>query len=391
MLGMKSSAPCVSNADKGHNHALDGLRFLAFLLVFFFHALQYSRWGHWPIIRFGYLGVPIFFVLSGFLIGRILLDLRDRERPGYGFGAKLKTFYIRRSLRIFPVYYMFIAVMVALRVMSGNDDPVARDSLLWHLTYLTNFRSFHVGMNRIHEGHFWSLAVEEHFYLVAPLIVLLVRHKTLERLLAGVIVAVALARSSIYLAGSGRDFWVLSPMQFDLLGLGIATAIIEKKGTFLGIGAAGLRRIGWAGAVFFALFVIRAHWHIKALGIVFATFGPISLGLATAATVLTLWQRPASLGSRIFAWRPVAYLGQISYGLYLFHPNCIGWTSHYFGNYNLTNTFVGLLVTFGVAILSWHAFEKPINNLKCRFGYEKRRVQEPAAEAAAAPMAVPET
>ena len=391
MLGMKSFAPCVSPADKGHNHALDGLRFLAFLLVFFFHALQFSRWGHWPIIRFGYLGVPIFFVLSGFLIGGILLDLRDRERPGYGFGAKLKTFYIRRSLRIFPVYYMFIGVMLALRLMSGNNDPVARDSLVWHLTYLTNFRSFHVGMNNIHEGHFWSLAVEEHFYLIAPLIVLLVRHKTLVRLLAGVIVAVALARMGISLAGSGRDFWVLSPMQFDLLGLGIAIAIIEKKGTFLGIGAAGLRRIGWAGGIFFLLFVARAHWHIKAGGVLFATLGPISLGLATAATVLALWQRPASLGSRIFAWRPFAYLGQISYGLYLFHPNCIGWSSQYFGKYNLSNALVGLLVTFGVAILSWQVFEKPINNLKNRFGYEKRKVQETAPESSPAPLAVPET
>ncbi len=187
----KKSAPRVGRSDKGHNHALDGLRLLAFLLVFFFHALQYSPWGHWPIIRFGYLGVPIFFVLSGFLIGGILLDLRDRERPDYGFGAKLKTFYIRRSLRIFPVYYMFIGVMVVLRLLSGQDDPVARDSLFWHLTYLTNFRSFHVGMSNINSGHFWSLAVEEHFYLIAPLIVLLVRHKTLVRLLAGVIVAVA--------------------------------------------------------------------------------------------------------------------------------------------------------------------------------------------------------
>lgn len=391
MLGMKFSAPRVSRADKGHNHALDGLRFLAFLLVFFFHALQYSPWGHWPIIRFGYLGVPIFFVLSGFLIGGILLDLRDRERPGYGFGAKLKTFYIRRSLRIFPVYYMFIAVMVALRLMSGNDDPVARDSLFWHLTYLTNFRSFHVGMNHIHSGHFWSLAVEEHFYLIAPLIVLLVSHKTLVRLLAGVIVAVALARTCISWVGSGRDFWVLSPMQFDLLGLGIATAIIEKKGTFLGIGAAGLRRIGWAGGIFFLLFVLRATYHIKSWVVLFATLGPISLGFATAATVLTLWQRPASLGSRIFAWRPFAYLGQISYGLYLFHPNCIGWSSHYFGKYNLTNTFIGLLVTFGVAIVSWHIFEKPINNLKNRFNYGEKRVPKQTSEPVTSPVAIPET
>ncbi len=195
----------------------------------------------------------------------------------------------------------------------------------------------------------------------------------------------------IYKSGSARDFWVLSPMHFDLLGLGIATAIIEKKGTFLGIGANGLRRIGIASGVFFVVFIAQYYWRIKGWGILFATLGPISLGFATAATVLTLWQRPSSLGSRIFAWRPFAYLGQISYGLYLFHPNCIGWSSHYFGKYNLTNTFVGLLVTFGVAIVSWHAFEKPINNLKNRFNYEKRKAQTPASEPATSPLAVPET
>ena len=204
MFGSKHSVSHFGRADKGHNHALDGLRFLAFLLVFFFHALQFSPWGNWAIIRFGYLGVPIFFVLSGFLIGGILLDLRDRQLPDYGLGAKLKTFYIRRALRIFPVYYMFIAVMAGMRLLSGNQDPVARESMFWHLTYLTNFRSFAVGMNNIHEGHFWSLAVEEHFYLIAPLVVLLASHKTLVRLLAGVIVAVALARLGIYRSGSGR-------------------------------------------------------------------------------------------------------------------------------------------------------------------------------------------
>src|SRR5512138_1198839 len=160
-------------AEASHNRSLDGLRFFAFLLVFFFHALQWSPWGNWPIIRFGYLGVPIFFVLSGFLIGGILLDLKDKHSPGFGLGAKLKTFYIRRSLRIFPVYYLFIGILTLLMVMSGRLDPVARDSIFWHLAYLTNFRSFFAGMSHITQGHFWSLAVEEHFYLLAPLVVLL--------------------------------------------------------------------------------------------------------------------------------------------------------------------------------------------------------------------------
>jgi len=374
---MPAPSKANPNADKRHNRALDGLRFFAFVLVFFFHALQWSPWGQLPFIRFGYLGVPIFFVLSGFLIGGILLDLKDRTRPGFGLGAKLRTFYIRRALRIFPVYYLFIAILAALMALSGHTDPVASDSFVWHLSYLTNFRSFAVGMDRVREGHFWSLAVEEHFYMLAPLVVLLVSPRTLVRLLGAVVAAVALARATIYWTGSSRDFWVLSPMQFDLLGLGIATAIIERKGQWFGIGAAGLRKLGWGGALFFMLFIAQFYWPINGMGGLFATLGPLSLGVATAALVLSLWQRPASLPSHILGLRPFAYFGQISYGLYLFHPNCLGWSSKYFGTYNLTNAWVGLAITLAVAMVSWHLFEKPINGLKSRFAYtEKRRMEQ---------------
>jgi peptidoglycan/LPS O-acetylase OafA/YrhL len=388
----KSQAP-TATADKRHNRALDGLRFFAFLMVFFFHALQRSPWGQWPIIRFGYLGVPIFFVLSGFLIGGILLDLKDKTRLGFGLSAKLKTFYIRRALRIFPVYYLFIGILAVLLLLSGRPDPVANDSFFWHLSYLTNVRSFAVGMDHIRQGHFWSLAVEEHFYMLAPLVVLLVKPRTLVLLLAGVIVAVAGARAMIDHSGSSRDFWVLSPMQFDLLGLGIATAIIERKGQFAGMGARGLRWLGIGGAIFFVLFIAHYYWPVHGTGGLFATFGPISLGLATAALVLTLWQRPTWFPSRVLAFRPFAYFGQISYGLYLFHPNCLGWSSHHYGTYNLTNAWIGLTITLAVAMLSWHLFEKPINDLKNRFAYAERRpiAQCSGKTASTEPLAVPES
>ena len=248
-------------------------------------------------------------------------------------------------------------------------------------------------MDRIRQGHFWSLAVEEHFYMIAPLVVLVASRKTLVRLVAGVILAVAAARFAIYRAGSPRDFWVLSPMQFDLLGLGIATAIIDRHGSFCRIGARGLRYLGMAGAVFFVLYIRRFYLGRPGIGVYYATFGPISLGFATAAVVLTLWQEPARWFAKVFALRPFAYFGQISYGLYLFHPNCLGWSSKYFGNYTLANSLVGLAITLAVAMLSWHAFEKPINNLKNRFGYADRRKQAglPPEPATTSALALPET
>jgi len=381
---MRSAAPI----DKSHNRALDGLRFFAFLLVFFFHALQWSPWGNWPVIRFGFLGVPVFFVLSGFLIGGILLDLKAKQRPGFGLGAKLKIFYVRRALRIFPIYYLFIGILALLMLLSGQSDPVARDCVPWHLAYLTNVRSFLVGMDRIRQGHFWSLAVEEHFYLLAPLIVLVASRRTLVRLLAGIILAVAAARFVIYRAGSARDFWVLSPMQFDLLGLGIATAIIDRHGSFCRINARMLRFFGLLGAAFFVLYIRRFYLGRSGIGVYYATFGPLSLGIATAALVITLWQEPGRIVARVLAFRPFAYFGQISYGLYLFHPNSLGWSGKYFGHSTLTNTFIGLAITLAAAMISWHTFEKPINSLKNRFGYSAQRKRQSVTSESAATNAL---
>jgi peptidoglycan/LPS O-acetylase OafA/YrhL len=182
-------------------------------------------------------------------------------------------------------------------------------------------------------------------------------------------------------------------MQFDLLGLGIATAIIERKGHFVGIRATGLRRLGAGSAVFFCLYLTQSYRPFTGFGGLFATLGPLSLGITTAACVLTLWQRPACLASRVLALRPFAYFGQISYGLYLFHPNCIGWSSQYFGSQNLTNACIGLSVTLAAASLSWHVFEKPINGLKNRFGYtEKGRATGAVSEpTSATTLALPES
>ncbi|MGD0838721.1 MAG: acyltransferase [Polyangia bacterium] len=369
-----------------HNRALNGLRFAAFLFVFLFHALQRSPWANWPIIRFGFLGVPVFFVLSGFLIGGILLDLKAEKRTR--LGSKLARFYLRRALRIFPVYYLFIALLALPMFLAGWPDKVAHDCLPWHLGYLTNVRSFVLGMEQVREGHFWSLAVEEHFYLLAPIVVLLVSPRALVRILVGVVAAVALARYAVYRAGSARDFWVLSPMQFDLLGLGIATAIIDRTGSFLGMTAGRLRALGLFAVLFFALYLRRFYLGRPGIGVAYATLGPLALGLATAALVLTLWQEPQRWYARVLALPPLAYLGQISYGLYLFHPNCLAWSSRYFGTYTITNTLVGLVITLAVAALSWHGFEKPINNLKHRFGYRGERDRPARVSPAVAPEVV---
>src|SRR5437588_7194388 len=128
----------MERASLGHSRPLDGLRFFAFLLVFFHHAFN----EHWlepaPFVRFGFLGVHVFFVLSGFLIGRILIDLAGRD--DLGVGLRFGRFYIRRALRIFPVYYLVLALLAGLRALRwipAWNIKYGADAL-----YLTNIYMF---------------------------------------------------------------------------------------------------------------------------------------------------------------------------------------------------------------------------------------------------------
>ena len=122
------------SAGQSHVQSLDGVRFFAFFGVFVFHALQNNATLA-PWAAHGALGVQIFFVLSGFLIGDILLSLRDRA--SVPLGQRLRTFYVRRALRIFPLYYLVLA-LIALLPSIGITVIGGRDVLIWNATYLTN-------------------------------------------------------------------------------------------------------------------------------------------------------------------------------------------------------------------------------------------------------------
>ena len=161
---------------------LDGLRCFAVfsvLVAHFCHDLPgIGRAGPWG----GLLGVRLFFVLSGFLITQILLRERDAMRAaGVGVWTAIRPFYARRFLRIFPLYYGVLLVATALAVY-----PV-RESLPWHLAYASNFYMAREGTWVPTVAHFWTLAMEEQFYLLWPWVVLLVRPASLPR------IAIALA------------------------------------------------------------------------------------------------------------------------------------------------------------------------------------------------------
>jgi peptidoglycan/LPS O-acetylase OafA/YrhL len=194
---------------------LDGLRALAVALV------AYSHWiplKYQTFFGFGIAGVQLFFVLSGFLITGILL--RCRELPERR--NALRSFYARRFLRIFPLYYATLAACYVLGVNS------ARSSIFWHLAYLSNFYFFNLGGWEGPLSHFWSLAVEEQFYLIWPAIVLFVPQRYLAASIVGLWLSGVASRAVLpALLPETRLIIALPNMNFDALGLGAILAGAE--------------------------------------------------------------------------------------------------------------------------------------------------------------------
>ena len=327
-----------------HKPQLDGLRFLAFLAVFYFHARP-SR-NHW-----GPEGVRVFFGLSGFLITRILI----RGESG-NLRADLGRFYLRRTLRIFPLYY---AVVVGLW-LQGSLPGVG-----WYLTYTYNIRAYLLRSWAGPVGHFWTLCVEEQFYLLYPPVLLLTAPRFRPALLVALLVgskafqAYAHARLAIPWAG------FLLPYCGEFLLWGGLAGLVEirtKPGKWEGPAAllVGLGLIAACRG--------RPAWLVTDPGPI-VTLGALSgFGLGTALVVFGLWRadRPWIVGP--LGWKPIAYLGKISYGLYVYHLFMIEWNWQRYlpDGYFLRNSTGQLLGTIAVASVSWRFFERPINRRKDR-------------------------
>lgn len=356
---------------------LDALRFFAVLGVMVAHTWHPKRlpWLFGDLDWAG-LGVRLFFVLSGFLITGILLDCRKTaEKNGISSMFFIRQFYARRFLRIFPIYYL--VVIIALIV----DLPPAREIWGWLFTYTTNV---YITINNEwvgRLGHLWTLAVEEQFYLVWPWIILFVPRKRLLSLILFFISLGPIYRAfayKIYPFDIGAMDFKASTLtlgSLDSLAIGALLALVWSSNIPKPTLQKHLTRLILPiGLILYTLSLILYHYRIKPS--VFFVLSDFAGSLIFAWLISSAGLGFKGLAGKVLEWRPLIYLGKITYGIYIYHyfpPLILVPLLSRFG-YEMpvpgfTSFVLSGLLTIAVASLSWHWLEQPINNLKRYFQY----------------------
>ncbi len=359
-----------------HLPSLDGLRGTAILLVVIYHFLasvhaefsinqRIARWS-----ELGWSGVDLFFVLSGFLITGILYDAKNTPRF-------FRNFYARRALRIFPLYYAALAIVIALTPLLAYLKLQGTANPGWISIYATNFVISAKGLGAFGiMDHFWSLAVEEHFYFVWPAIVFFLSRGKLMAVAACACVIAPCLRVAIWDGGPQlpAGAYMLTPMRMDSLAAGAFIALLVRgpKG-MTGLVKPALVVAGTSLALFLAIVFLRhsKSWADPWIG----TIGLSTLWMFYGATlILTLNWKPLEL---LMSLPVLRWFGKYSYGMYVWHPIIFMIIFHNDaarairqGNGTLpmlVSGSVALGLMFGVTLLSWHLWEKQFMKLKSRY------------------------
>ena len=353
---------------------LDSLRFFAVLLVMIEHWIPHN---FFPVdsLFFGNSGVTFFFVLSGFLITKILLKNKaDAIISGSTQGSLIKNFFIRRSLRIFPIYY--IVIIFFLLIPYHFTDEI-KDNAGFYLLYLNNFL-FYFEQDWQILGHTWTLAVEEQFYLLWPWVILFVPSKHLLKTLIGFVLLGFVSYYSLYFLSVSFGhtdlhegfYTILTPARFDAFALGGIIAWLQMNRPDY---VSRLNRV--AGPILILLLSIWFYLLTIQNGDVF--FYSMKFFIVVISTFVVFKASKGFKGilGRVLETPVLIYFGKISYGLYLFHFIISTLYERFEGRIlpEISQVGIRFMIYFSltvlVSMLSWHLIEKPINGLKRHFKY----------------------
>jgi peptidoglycan/LPS O-acetylase OafA/YrhL len=341
-----------------HLPGLDGLRCMAILPVIWHHATPRLLPG---VLGKGAVGVDLFFALSGFLITTLLL--RERRQSGR---VRLGAFYARRSLRIFPLYYVVLAFYVLRALQTQTTSVVARHflhSLPFHATYTANWFVDYTAPHPVMFAFSWSLCVEEQFYWVWPGLVALFRRRTL---LAGLMAAAVCvdtlaehAAFAAYLPPGSLGLRVLTSFATPI-GCGSLVALLLDA-------PLGFRLANW---------VLGSRWSapcslLLAVGCLMLPATPyLSLSVCLAALVGAVSLRADNGLSWLLELGPVRRIGRLSYAVYLLHVTALGLVRRFLPQLQesaLAVFALGLPISLGFAEAAHWAIEKPFLSLRSRF------------------------
>jgi peptidoglycan/LPS O-acetylase OafA/YrhL len=348
-----------------HVPALDGLRGAAVISVFIFHSVGPLITPMGPIAYMGWFGVDLFFVLSGFLITSILLRARDAENY-------YKVFYARRALRILPLYYLALTISLLI-----THDRYSFHAQIWFWLNLSNLATAFYPMLIPWVSHYWSLAVEEQFYLIWPAVVRRLSPAVLFNLCVLLIVALLIVRNIPAVQALDLRWnnllYRLTPFRVDTLCGGALLAIAVYRWPDIARMRTMLRMTFLASS---ALFLWLTHLNLL------PRFGYTVVVLGFTSLVgLTLY--PGVL-ARFLSMPALTATGRYSYCIYLLHPILILHANHFIprqlpsGHWHATSVIVlacaEFLIVFGVASLSYRFIESPILSLKRYAKYRRASV-----------------
>ena len=331
---------------------LDSLRAIAACMVILYHfftEIQINTQTLFQLRRistFGQTGVILFFVLSGFLITRILIATKDENNY-------FKNFYIKRTLRIFPLYYLFLLIFYFVYPVLFKIPYVTFGQQIYYYTYLQGF-ALTFGWPSSGPGNYWSLAVEEHFYLFWPLLIYFFSNKNLLRFVIFIILGDVLLR--VFMLFKGIEIYHFTFTRFDSLAIGSLLALIEVKGKltekysknflFISILTIIPTVILWMFLSGSENIIVKSVKFSLISVVYFAIIGYL-LSIKNDHLINNFLNKPI-----------ISYTGKISYGLYIYHPFAFAIARKWFNTdcwpFDL---FLGFILTYIMSVISYHFFE----------------------------------